>query len=228
MSWKDWIYEKPANGEVKQEEAKEMPTAMQGGESIKFPNSTTITVSAPVQVTVSSPACEPHLEKILELYDKGFESLNKPGYDFFEYFKAILSAGVDNASAYPMALSMAQSMDKTITRDGLVSESDFYVTEIMKVHSGYVEGGNAKKKELNDKKEAEKQQLSTDLTSLKMQLEAITNQINITQASLANIDSKYVNELTDTECKLMANDVAKDRIIASIDKVKQGLINNVK
>jgi hypothetical protein len=39
---------------------------------------------------------------------------------------------------------------------------------------------------------------------------------------------KYVNELTDTDCKLMANDVAKDKIIASINKVKQGLINNVK
>jgi hypothetical protein len=32
----------------------------------------------------------------------------------------------------------------------------------------------------------------------------------------------------EVECKLMANDVAKNNLLASIDKVKQGLINNVK
>ena len=41
------------------------------------------------------------------------------------------------------------------------------------------------------------------------------------------IDNKYANELTEVDCKLMANDVAKDKILSSINAVKQGLTNNL-
>jgi CII-binding regulator of phage lambda lysogenization HflD len=150
------------------------------------------------------------------------------GYDFFEFYKAILSAGADNPAVYPMAFTMAQSMDKKITRDLLITQSDFYVQEISKVHTKYVGGGNDKKNELLGRKENEREQLGTEVQNLRMQIEALTNQLNNAQNNLVQIDNKYANDLTEVECKLMANDVAKNNLLASIDKVKQGLINNVK
>jgi hypothetical protein len=229
MGWLDLIIENPDKGK-KQEEAN---TASQN-EAVKFPETnygTQASVSTQAGVAMppqANPNCEPHLQKVLEVYDLGFEKLNQPGYDFFEFYKAVTSAGIDNPSVYQMALTMAQTMDKEVSKDKLVSQSDFYVSEIMKVHSQYVEGGTGKRQELLSKKENEKRQLETDLASLKMQLEAITNQINLANTNLMGIDNKYANDLTEVDCKLMANDVAKDRILASIEKVKQGLINNVK
>lgn len=234
MSWKNWIFENPEGEEPKKESAQKPSDG-----TLKFPSAigaqTAVATapSAPATPTMNippqtNPACQPHLEKILEMYDKGFEGLNKPGYDFFEFYKAVITAGVDNPAVYPMALTMAQTMDGSVNKDKLVSESDFYVTEINKVHTSYVESGNSKKSQLIGKKDSERSQLSKELDNLRMQLEAITNQINITQENLNNIDNKYADDLLEVDCKLMANDVAKDRILASIEKVKQGLINNVK
>ena len=162
------------------------------------------------------------------MYETGFEGLNMEGYDFFEFYKAILSAGADNPAVYPMAFTMAQTMDKKITKDSLTSQSDFYVQEISKVHTKYVENGTSKKNELLNRKEEERQQLNTEVQNLKMQIEALTNQMNNAQNNLTQIDNKYANDLLEVDCKLMANDLAKNNLLASINKVKQGLINNVK
>lgn len=239
MSWKDLFI---VNNE---EEAKKEATAPANSEPVKFPSATASVTMAPAGVGTSSlgtqvtppsmgiplesnPMCQPHMEKIIQMYEVGFDGLNMDGYDFFEYYKAVLSAGADNPAVYSMAFNMAQSMDKKITKDSLISQSDFYIQEISKVHAKYVEGGSGKKNELLGRKENEREQLSTEVQNLRMQIEALTHQMNNAQNNLTQIDNKYANDLTEVDCKLMANDVAKNNLLASIDKVKQGLINNVK
>lgn len=234
MSWKDLFI-------INEEEAKKETTVPANSEPVKFPGATASVTMAPAGVGTpqmmpssmgipleSNPMCQPHMEKIIQMYETGFDGLNMDGYDFFEFYKAILSAGADNPAVYPMAFTMAQSMDKKITRDLLLTQSDFYVQEISKVHTKYVEGGSGKKNELLSRKEKEREQLGTEVQNLKMQIEALTHQMNNAQNNLTQIDNKYANDLMEVECKLMANDVAKNNLLASIDKVKQGLINNVK
>ena len=225
-SWKDLIIENK-EGKKTEPEVKQVVV----NETVKFPTSNVnpqvISQTSQEKLTVDSLHCQPHLEKILELYDKGFESLNKPGYDFFEFYKAVFSAGIESPAVYPMALNMAKSMDSSVSKEKLVNDAGYYIEEIKKVHSGYIENGNSKKNELIGQKNTEKEQLNVELANLKMQLEAINNQINTAQDKLNNIDNKYANDLNDVDCKLMANDVAKERILTSIEKVKQGLINNV-
>lgn len=235
MSWKDLFI---INNE---EEGKKETIVDNNTESIKFPSATVGVTIAPTGFGSShvgvpnagvpleqNPSCQPHMEKIIHMYEIGFEGLNMEGYDFFEFYKAIVSAGADNPAVYPMAFTMAQTMDKKITKDSLVSQSDFYVQEISKVHTKYVESGSSKKTELLARKEDERQQLNTEVQNLKMQIEALTNQMNNAQNNLIQIDNKYANDLLEVDCKLMANDLAKNNLLASINKVKQGLINNVK
>lgn len=238
MNWKKYVF-------IDGAEAENKTASPATSEPVKFPsatNSVTVaptsfespnvgTPTTPPSVGIpleSNPMCQPHMEKIIQMYEAGFDSLNMEGYDFFELYKAILSTGADNPAVYPMAFTMAQSMDKKITRDLLITQSDFYVQEISKVHTKYVEGGSAKKNELLGRKENEREQLSTEVQNLRMQIEALTHQMNNAQNNLTQIDNKYANDLTEVDCKLMANDVAKNNLLASIDKVKQGLINNVK
>jgi septal ring factor EnvC (AmiA/AmiB activator) len=127
-----------------------------------------------------------------------------------------------------MALSMGKAMDGNVSKESLLSQSQYYFDEIMKVHKSYVDNGTTKKNQLLSTKENERSQLSSELDGLKMQMEAISNQIVSKQSSLSEIDNKYANELTEVDCKLMANDVAKDKILSSINAVKQGLTNNLK
>jgi hypothetical protein len=212
-------------------------------EPVRFPEAnqsvntsfpTTFPTSAPVANTpqpvasVQNPSCQPHLDKIVQLYESGFDGLNQPGYDFYEFFKAVISGGIDNPQVYAMALSMGKAMDANVSKDTLITQSQFYIDEIMKVHATYVENGTVKKNQLLSTKESERTQLANELDSLKMQMEAISNQIVLKQGLLGDIDNKYGNDLLDIDCKLMANDVAKDKILTSINLVKQGLTNNLK
>ena len=239
MSWKDLFV-------INNEEQKSETIPSASTEAVKFPSAlegVTIAssgVGSPILGSSvngvanagvpieSNPMCQPHMENIIKMYELGFDGLNMEGYDFFELYKAILSAGADNPAVYSMAFTMAKSMDKSITKESLVSQSEFYVQEISKVHTKYVDGGSSKRSELLARKEDERKQLGTEVENLKMQLEALTVQLNNAQNNLVQIDNKYANDLLEVECKLMANDVAKNNLTASINKVKEGLINNVK
>lgn len=256
MNWKSLIFTDAKDENAKQEEVVQTEAVGQStSATMKFPNDPTnasnylytqnvavpasnesngVASSAYAPVNTASvplennPMCHPHMEKLMEMYEKGFESLNMEGYDFFEFFKAIVVSGVDNPATYPMAFSMAQSMDKTITKDALIKQSEFYVTEITKVYTQYVESGSSKKAEILNQKETEKQQLNVELQNLKLHIETLTQQMNTAQINLQQIDNKFAEGLTEVDCKIMANDVAKNKILTSINKVKEGLINNVR
>lgn len=167
------------------------------------------------------------LNKTIDLYEKGFNDLNQAGYDFFEYYQAVVQAGVDNPQIYQMALTMAKAMDKNVSKQTLLNQSEFYINEINKVYNGYVSNGNNKKQELINQKDNENKTLSTELQSLQEQLNNINNQIKIKQSQLSEINSKYQPMLDIINYKLQAHDVAKDKILTSLNKVKTGINNNL-
>jgi hypothetical protein len=168
------------------------------------------------------------LSKTIELYEAGFDSLNQPGYDFYEFFRAVMAGGVENPAIYGMAYGMGSAMDKTITKDKLLIQSDFYLSEINKVYNGYVEKGNSKKQEIINQKNNENQVLAGDLNLMRQQLEQLQIQIADRENKLSVIDNKYAPMLNDVESKILANNLAKNKIVSSIEQVKNGIINNLK
>lgn len=209
-------------------------------ETIKFPSNTTNTFNT---TTVKTPeshvmpnnapvtqACEQHMGKLLDVYQSVLDKANMDGYDFFEFMGGILEADETgkNPLAYTMGFSMATKMSKSVTKDSLLQQADYYETEINKAHSGYVTNGNTKKQELLNQKENENQTLISDLNNLNEQLEAIKVQIADKQNKLNNIENKYSPQINEVECKLIANDAAKDKIISTIELVKNGIQTNIK
>lgn len=210
-------------------------------ETIKFPS--TNTTNAFNSTTVKTPenhilpnnapvtqACEQHMGKLLDVYQTVLDKANMDGYDFFEFMGGILEADETgkNPLAYTMGFSMANKMDKSLTKEKLLQQSDYYETEITKAHSGYVTNGNSKKQELLSQKENENQTLTSDLNSLNEQAEAIKIQIADKQNKLSKIDEKYSPQINEVECKLIANDAAKDKIISTIELVKNGIQTNIR
>ena len=177
---------------------------------------------------VSGGMSQEHLNNAIEVYQRGFDSLNQPGYDFYEFYQAVVAAGIDNPQIYQMAFMMGNGMDKSITKDKLLQQSDFYLNEITKVHSEYVTKGSAKRQELEQAKTNENQSLLTELEMMKQQLEAIKVQIADRENKLQAIGGKYEPKINEVNSKLAANETAKNTIVNSINQVKNGIISNLK
>ena len=177
---------------------------------------------------VNTEVSNEHLQKAIDVYQRGFESLNQDGYDFYEYYQAVVHGGVDNPQIHSMAFAMGVAMNKSISKEKLLQQSDFYTSSINNVYNENVAKGNAKKEELVNQKTNENQNLINELNSLQQQLEAINIQISDRKNKLNAIDGKYAPLISETESKIGANDIAKNQLIESIELVKTGIINNLK
>jgi hypothetical protein len=62
------------------------------------------------------------------LYQSGFDNLNQPGFDFYEYYQLVMNGGVTNPNLH-YGFTMANTMDKLVTKVSLISQSDFYISE---------------------------------------------------------------------------------------------------
>lgn len=234
MGWKSLIFANPDGDKGKKKE-KESTEGAQNSFKSKFPSSgpiqetKTVTPAPAVQtapaITPNNPACAPHLDKIMNMYEKGFEGLNLEGFDFFEFFKMVVEGGVDNPAMYNMAFTAAKSMGST--KESLLEQSNFYITEIQKVHNNYVAAGDKKRQEAITSKTTEETSLKTELIGIDTELERLTDLKKQKETALRDIDKKYEPTITEVECKLMANDMAMEGIVGSIQKVVTGINNNI-
>ena len=186
------------------------------------PTPTTPTYQAPVQVS------DEYMQKAFAMYEKGFESLNKDGFDFYEYYQSVMQGGPSNPQVYTMAFSMGGIMKKSLSKSELISDADYYIDEITKVYNENVSKGNAKKQTLLAQKDSENKSLVSELETMEHQLDALKVQIEDRKRKLSDIDSKYAPDLADFDSRLGANELAKNKIIDSIEQVKQGIILNIK
>ena len=62
--------------------------------------------------------------------------------------------------------------------------------------------------------------LQNEISKLQKDLESKTNLLNI-------VDSKYAHKVAEIEDKLLANNLAKDTILSTIEKVVNGIKNNI-
>lgn len=186
------------------------------------PTPATQTYQAPVQVS------NEYLQKAFEMYEKGFESLNKDGFDFYEFYQSVMQGGPTNPQVYTMAFGMGSIMDKSLSKTKLINDADYYVDEITKVYNDNVNKGTTKKQNLLVQKDSENKNLVAELENMEQQLEALKVQIDDRKRKLSDIDSKYSPELTDFDNRLGANELAKRKIVDSIEQVKQGINLNIK
>lgn len=233
MGFKDLFF--VSDGEEKKNETK--PADTQQVFKSKFPSSghnepkneeiktETVTVEALAAITPENPACAPHLDKIMKLYEDGFEGLNMEGYDFFEYFKMVVEAGINNGAVYNMAFTMGKSMGAT--KESLLSQAQYYIDEINKVHKHYVDNGTTKKESALKFKAEEELSLTNELTQINNEIARLTSLKSQKEAALASIDAKHSPQITEIECKLMANDMARERILGTINTVVNGIKTNI-
>lgn len=231
MGFKDLFFvSEDENKEEKRESITfpETPTNKFPEETTGFP---TETESAAPVVSTPKPSvptqCAPHMGDVMKLYEDGFMGLNKDGIEFFEFFEAVVDGGMENPGAYKMALKMLKGMESSMTKESLLAQSQYYIDELKKVHQHYSGAGETKKTELIAESKMEEQTLRDDVRQLEDQQKAITSQIQNKNLALNEIAGKFQPQLNDLDCKIMANDEAKNRILGTIESVVEGIKKNL-
>jgi hypothetical protein len=204
-------------------------------EQFSFPvGNTSVSENTPMAVTGSN-IDNTILNEVLNVYEKGVDSINMPGYDFYEFYKAITSINNAGEQVYNMAFQMAKSMDDNITPQKLVADAEFYISKINEVHSQYSTQGQQKLSSLDAKKNEEKSKLMQEIESgthqinqLRNQLQALESEISQKRIKLSTVDGKYTPQESDIRQKLMANDNARQISVMKLTRVKEGIQKNIK
>jgi len=205
-------------------------------ESFSFPT------GAPTQgVVTPSLAGNPNnidesvLNEVIAVYEKGIDSINMPGYDFYEFYKAINSVNLHGEQSYAMAFRMAHSMDSNLTAQKLLTDAEFYISKINEVHNQYTMQGQQKLNGLDAKKNEEKNRLMNEIDQgvaqvnhLRSQLQALESEINQKRLKLSTVDGDYFPKESTIRQKLLANDSAKQISISKLLAVKEGIQKHIK
>jgi hypothetical protein len=175
------------------------------------------------------------VNEVLAVYEKGLDSINMPGYDFFEFYKAINSIPNGGDQAYIMAFQMAKSMDNTLSPTKLMGDADFYISKINEVFSNYVTQGNQKLNEILNDKNSEKTQLNKEveaatkrLEDLRKEMLSIETNINENKNKLTLVEGKYAPAENAVRLKLAANDNARQISIQRLQGVRDGILRILK
>lgn len=223
---------------VKENEAEatsESKTAKGSTESYSFPVGDTPVMPSGSGAAAASPSIDPVVKEVLDVYESGLDSINMPGYDFYEFYKAISSIGQINESTYQLAYQMAKSLDKTVTAQKLMTDAEFYISKINEVHGQYVSQGQSKLNSLQEKKNADKDKLQREIdaaasriTQLRAELQQLEAEVNQKRGVLAKTDEGFYPQEKAIREKLMANDMARKISIDKLNSIKDGILKFIK
>ncbi len=219
---------------VKSDEVEEKSVPKTTSDSFSFPIGNTPVTSMPAALSGGS-IDQSVLNEVVSVYEKGIESINMPGYDFYEFYKAISTIGNAGEQTYNMAFQMAKSMDGNVTPQKLLGDAEFYISKINEVHSQYTMQGQQKLNSLEAQKNEEKNKLMTEIeqgtqqvNQLRNQLQALESEINQKRVTLSTVDGKYHPQESTIRQKLLANDNAKQISVIKLVAVKEGIQKNIK
>ena len=215
FNWKS-IFVNDENANTPKEEPKTQTTFT--NIDTTFPETNTITNIVP-----SSNNNNPFVNEILEVYNKGFEGLNNEGFDFFELYKSVMAVGPTNPQSYQMAFTMGKTIKSDLSKEFLLEKSKYYISEIEKVYSKYDATGNSKNKDLNNTITTQKYNLSKNITDLETQIANLQKELESKKLELAKIDNDNAAMFSEIQLKIEANNLAKHKILESINTVVTGI-----
>lgn len=206
-------------------EAEESNTTSSG--SLHFPKSE----NTPLDERSTSAKDNKYLPEIIDVYEKGLQSINMPGYDFYDFFVAVKAAGSQDESVYRMAFQMGRTMDATISKEKLASDAEFYLSKINEVYQSYTTKGREKLESIANEMRSERDhlnsgtsQLEAEISNLRQQILNLEKKLADTRKDLVKLDDKYNPQSDTIRQKLQANDQAMEISIQKLNSVKEGIL----
>lgn len=226
-SWKDLF--------VKSDEEETVSKSEPAAESFSFPVQNTggsqPQPAAPPPISATDSA----IKEVLQVYENGLDSINMPGYDFYEFYQTVISTGAPVEQTYKMAFQMGKTLDKTITPSKLLTDAEFYISKINEVHSQYVTQGQQRINALQEKKTSERLALQSEvdgatqrIAQLRAELQQLEHELTLKRNTLNKIDEGYLPQEKSVREKMTANDIARKTSIDKLNMIKDGIQRFIK
>lgn len=200
-------------------------------EQLAFPISESFNPTSPR----STGAANQYMGEIIEVYEKGLESINMPGYDFYDFYLVIKASGAENESVYKMAYQMGKALDKNLTSQKLAGDAEYYISKLNEVYKTYSDRGNRKLNALDSELRKEKEDLSnntsrleSDISNLRQQIITLEQRLSETRTQLAQVEGKYQPQQQVIKLKLEANDHAMEISIQKLKSIRDGILKYIK
>lgn len=186
-------------------------------------------------VSQNNPSSNPYFEEIAGVYEKGMESMNMPGYDFYDFYLAIKASGAQTESVYKMAFQMGKTLDANISPQKLATDGDYYIGKLKEVFESYSEKGKQKLNSLAAELKSEKDALTTEInhvdgeiTRLKELVRSMEQKLSETKSHLSKVESKYKPQQDIINQKLQANEQVMQINTKILTSIKEGVAKFIK
>lgn len=181
----------------------------------------------PVVTTVYSESKQSDVKemklKVLELLEK----LNEQGIDFFEVWNAAAAMGTVDANTVKAAFTSLQFVDKSLSKDKLLSSGKSYASRIKDVIEQDVAQKQRQKDAMTANLANEKQSLQKQVTELEAKINELQAQLVDKQKSLGEIDGRYDGQLKDMDNKIAVGHQAVDEVVVDINNALSIIEKNI-
>lgn len=163
--------------------------------------------------------CDVEVKQVVEQYEAHLEKVNLDGYDFYEFYKSVMSIGIDNVSAYPIIFKTAQTIYSDLTAQKITETGQYYIQEITKAFVEFDTLCSEKLQKLEEQKASEKEFAQLKLNEINSKIQTLQAEYNETINELNSVDSKYIVETERVKCLSFANNTVKGNLEQTINKV---------
>jgi hypothetical protein len=157
-------------------------------------------------------------EMIAKIYDL-FESINKPGVDFFELWNAAEAMGGPTTVNLQNAFTSFKILG--LDKPAVISSGENYVAELQSKLGADIQRKTTDKNDLIAKLQNEKSNLQNNKQNLEAQVQALNTQLADTTNKLNQIDASYQTELQIIDKKIVMGKNALNTVVNQINNVLQ-------
>jgi len=161
--------------------------------------------------------------RVLELLEK----LNEQGIDFFEVWNAAAEMGAVTADSIKAAYTSLKYVDKSLTKEKLLSSGKNYALKIQQVIDQDVAQKQKQKQAIQTSRVNERQDLEKEITQLETEINELQKKLTEKQTSLNNVDGKYDTQLKEIDQKISTGQIAVKEVAADIEKTLSIIEKNI-
>lgn len=188
-------------------------------------------VIQPVQIPIQQPThiaptpishvdnCENEVKQVLQQYEAHLAKVNLEGYDFYEFYNAVMANGIDNVVAYPIIFNTAKSFDPTLTSQKITETGQFYLGEIIKAFEDFDKMCKGRLEEFEKTKESEKTSTNYRIKNIENKIQELQKELSEAYVQLNEVDGKYMVDIERVKCLEFANRSVKTNMESTINKI---------
>lgn len=172
-------------------------------------------------IITTNIASDDMVQKIYSL----FETMNKPGIDFFELWNAAEAMGGVTVNNLQNAFTTLKVLG--LDKDTVLNTGEAYCTELQNRLNTDIQKKKDEKESISLALQNEKKQLERDKQDFENKIQLLSSQLTETTTKLNQLDSKYTPQIQGIEAKIQSGVNALNVVVSEIKSVLITVKSNI-